>query len=87
MANKHNDCTNFAIFDVAKGLCLKTEGLVTFDGEACPCFEQKQKCKNCAHFHEPNEEGVGACTGLSDESYWALGERVAVNCDGYEKAK
>lgn len=86
MKNKHNNCANFEYFDVAKGYCVRHGGLVPFDGEACECFVQRAKCKNCVHFTEPNAEGIGTCRGLEDHSFWALAERDAVNCEGYEKA-
>ena len=84
--SKHNDCENFEFFDVAKGYCVNKNGLVPFDGEACECFRQKAKCKNCSHFSRADEQGIGRCDGLEDRDYWALGERVALNCEGDARA-
>ena len=86
MSNKHNDCVNFESFDVAKGYCVKTDKLVPFAGESCAAFQQTAKCKNCNKFASPDAAGIGTCTGLEDRSYWQLGERSALNCEGYAKA-
>lgn len=85
MSKKHNDCLNFECFDVLKGYCLLTDQLVPFEGEACPNFEEKPKCKNCASFANPDKDGIGVCNGKEDKGYWALADRIATNCTGYEK--
>lgn len=80
---KHNDCFNFENVDVAKGLCLLSNSLVPFDGNSCPRYQTKPKCKFCAKFNEPNPENIGICIGLKDSSYWTSGERLAIACEGY----
>lgn len=83
---KHCDCMNYENIDVTKGMCLLDEGFVPFDGEACPRFEQKPKCKCCSHYQPGLEEGLGNCTGLSDGSHWISGDMSAVTCEGFQKA-
>jgi len=80
---KHSDCFNFENFDVVKGFCLINNGLVPYDEAACGSFIAKPKCKNCVNFKEPDDDLIGTCVGLSDSSYWASGDRIAVNCEGY----
>lgn len=85
MACKHNDCANFACFDVARGYCLKNDGLVPYDGDICMNFHPKAKCRNCVHFSHPDADGIGTCDGLSDGPYWTPGDNLAQNCEGYAR--
>ena len=61
--SKHSDCKNFVQFDVFKGFCRKNGGFVLIDTDICPAFAEKAKCRNCSHFCEVNEEGIGKCNG------------------------
>ncbi len=83
MANCHMECWNYQAIDVVKGVCLKHNNIVDWQGEACPFFVQKPRCEHCASFSNPDEDNIGTCTGLSDGSYWTLGSRSATTCEGY----
>ncbi|PAB57849.1 4-hydroxyphenylacetate decarboxylase small subunit [Anaeromicrobium sediminis] len=80
----HSDCLNFATIDVAKGFCRVTNEVILTDTDICPKFSQSSKCKNCAHFSNPNEDNIGTCSGLEDRS-WTYGDLNAITCNGYEK--
>lgn len=82
---KHSDCHNYENVDVFKGICIRTNGYVPFDGKICPKFVKKPKCKFCKSFVNPDEENIGSCTGLSEKPYWTNGERIATTCEGYEE--
>ena len=87
MANcKHSDCINYENLDVTKGVCLLDEQFVPFDGEACPRFVKKPRCKFCKNYKDGAEEGLGSCVGLSDGQHWISGEMIAVTCEKYEEA-
>lgn len=79
---KHNDCLNCESVDVMKGLCLLSEQFVPFDGDGCPNFTKKPKCKFCRHYEPGEEEGMGTCNGLG-APYWISGEMTAKTCEGY----
>lgn len=80
---KHSDCKNFTPFDAFKGICRKSGGFVMIDTDTCAAFGAAPKCRNCAHFCEPNEEEIGTCTGL-DKEFWAYGDMSAKTCEGYQ---
>lgn len=80
---KHSDCKNFTPFDAFKGICRKSGGFVMIDTDTCAAFCAAPKCRNCAHFCEPNEEEIGTCTGL-DKEFWAYGDMSAKTCEGYQ---
>ncbi len=80
--NKHSDCKNFTSFDVFKGFCRRTNGLVLIDTPICNAFTETAKCRNCAMFTEPNTEEIGTCTGLK-KAFWAYGDMNAKTCEGY----
>ncbi|QXM06897.1 4-hydroxyphenylacetate decarboxylase small subunit [Crassaminicella indica] len=81
---KHHDCLNFAPIDVAKGICRITNKIIFTDTNTCPKFIALKKCKNCAHFTNPNSKNIGTCLGLEKES-WTYGELCAVTCEGYKE--
>lgn len=81
----HSDCANYIPIDVAKGFCRLSNKKILLDGEVCPNFVTKAKCKNCANFKNPDKDNIGTCAGLEKES-WTFGDLVAVTCEGY-KAK
>ncbi|MCT4606168.1 MAG: 4-hydroxyphenylacetate decarboxylase small subunit [Marinisporobacter sp.] len=81
---KHNDCSNFAPIDIAKGICRLTNNIIFTDTATCPKFTALKKCKNCSHFTNSNEDNVGTCLGLEKES-WTYGELCAVTCEGYQE--
>ena len=83
-ALKHNDCRNFIPVDVAKGICSLANEMIIIDSGACPKFEQLAKCKNCRGFVNPDKDNIGTCVGLNDGGFWALGETIAVTCEGYQ---
>lgn len=79
---KHNDCLNCESVDVMKGLCLLDEQFVPFDGDGCPRFVTKPKCKFCQHYEPGEEADMGTCKGLGDP-YWISGEMIAKTCESY----
>ena len=81
---KHNDCSNFAPIDVAKGICRITNKTVFTDTPVCPTFSELAKCKNCTHFVDSKKENMGVCTGLEKEN-WTYANLVAKTCEGYDK--
>lgn len=84
---KHNDCRNFVPVDVAKGLCRVSKQMIFIDDTAvCPKFEQLSKCENCGNFVNPDSDNMGTCVGLSDKEFWASGNMLAGNCEGYKGA-
>lgn len=80
---RHSDCRNYENIDVKKGICLIDNGIVSFDYTSCERFKIKPKCKYCKNFGDVSSEGIGRCTGLEDKEYWALGERIAITCNGF----
>ena len=83
---KHFECRNYVNLDCDKGMCAITKAIVPMDGEgsdACGQFVQAPFCKNCSYFKEPNEYGVGTCTGLEKEN-WAFATCAATTCTGYK---
>lgn len=82
---KHNDCINYECIDVTKGICLEDEQYVPFDGNSCPRFSPKSKCKYCSKFKKQNGEDLGICVGLEDGEHWISGEMIAITCHAYEE--
>ena len=80
--NNHSDCTNFIPVDVAKGLCNLHNQEIMAPGDICSDFEETPKCKNCSHFTEPNEKGMGNCKGFADD-FWTFGDLRTGNCENY----
>ena len=85
MSHCHIDCWNYQPIDVVKGICVKSEQMIHWNGEVCPGFELKPKCEQCSHFSDPNDENIGTCSGLSDGAYWVLGSRNATTCEAFAK--
>lgn len=85
MTNHHIDCWNYQAIDVVKGVCLKHGGIVEWQGDVCGAYVRKPTCAYCQNFSEPDEDNIGTCTGLSDNSHWTLGSRSATTCEGYQE--
>ena len=83
MKLKHNDCLNFCSIDAAKGMCRITKQLINIDSDICEGLVLAPKCNNCKHFNNPDEKGIGICSGLSKED-WTFGSLSAVTCKGHE---
>ncbi len=73
---KHNDCLNCESVDVMKGLCLLDEQFVPFDGDGCPRFVRKPKCKFCRNYEAGEEADMGSVRRLR-RSVLISGEMIA----------
>lgn len=80
---KHNDCLNFCSIDAAKGMCRLTKQVVNIDSDTCGSLVLAPKCNNCRHFDNPDDKGIGMCSGLSKEN-WTFGSLNAITCIGHE---
>lgn len=83
MQKCHIECWNYQAIDVVKGVCLKHNTMVDWQGPACESFTCKPRCEHCSSFANPDEDNIGTCTGLSDGEYWTLGSRAATTCEGF----
>jgi len=82
-AFNHSDCYNFIPIDVAKGICNINNKEILIDGSICSDFEALPKCKHCKNFTEPDENGMGICTGFADNA-WTFGELKVTTCEKYD---
>lgn len=80
----HSDCKNFALLDVAKGLCRWSDAIVLIDAPLCPEFETLPKCAHCKLYADDGE-GLGKCAGYA-KPYWIDGNFNASLCRYFEKA-
>ena len=83
-SRKHSDCENFAPVDVTKGICRLSNELVLIDTEVCIKFDKIATCSACRYFNQPDDNGIGICSGLGKE-YWTAGNYKAGLCEGYVK--
>ena len=85
--SRHFDCMNYVNLDCEKGMCALTKAIVPIDGsgsEGCPKFELAPKCGNCLKFQNPDDHGIGTCSGFEKED-WAFASCGAFSCEKYEK--
>jgi 4-hydroxyphenylacetate decarboxylase small subunit len=85
MANieKHSDCLNYIPVDVAKGFCVRENGIVTLDSNPCELAKSRPKCKYCSNYYFQEKavnNGDGICKGFEKES-WVYGELSSENCE------
>ncbi len=79
----HSDCYNFIPVDVAKGICNINNKEILIDGSVCSDFEALPECKHCKNFTEPDENGMGICTGFADNA-WTFGDLKVTTCEKYD---
>lgn len=85
---KHCDCANFLSLDCEKGMCALDKAIVPLDGEgsfACPRFKEGYLCKFCSNFHDPDDHGIGTCTGF-EKPEWAYAGCGAFACEHFVRA-
>lgn len=82
---RHDDCRNYCIVDVVKGLCRQTQEMQAGDGSACSEFVQLPKCKFCSNYTASEQTGLGYCLGEADLP-WAAPEMIAVTCEMFKPA-
>ena len=83
MPLKHNDCLNFCSIDATKGICRLTKELINIDSDTCGKLILAPKCNNCQNFHDPDENDIGECTGLSKKD-WVYGSLSAITCGSHK---
>jgi hypothetical protein len=79
---RHRDCRNLAVVDVAKGICHRTKLLVVADGTACECFELLPRCHLCGLFEQAPDPFLGTCTAVPSRPM-AYPDLIAVTCEHY----
>lgn len=60
--NKHQDCEEYLMIDVFKGLCRRDKKIKMADDKTCDDFKPVKKCKFCRHYTS-KEEFLGICMG------------------------
>jgi 4-hydroxyphenylacetate decarboxylase small subunit len=79
---KHLDCRNFALVDVAKGICHLKKQLLLADGESCETFQKLPKCKHCQNYAAGEQRYIGIC-GASISRPMTYPDLVAVTCEQF----
>ncbi len=64
-------------------ICNINNKEILIDGSICSDFEALPKCKHCKNFTEPDENGMGICTGFADNA-WTFGELKVTTCEKYD---
>jgi 4-hydroxyphenylacetate decarboxylase small subunit len=85
---KHSDCLNYIPVDVAKGICVRENGIITLDSVVCDKSVLRPKCKYCSNYYFQEKEtnnGDGICKGFEKES-WVYGELSSENCENWKNS-
>jgi len=81
----HDDCRNYCIVDVVKGICRRTQEMQPGAGNACSEFALLPKCKFCSHYSAGEQTGLGFCLAEASQPWVAPG-LIAVTCEMFEPA-